>query len=84
MNNVTQNKIENWILIFGVKHPTEAINCTKLQHIFKCSRATNKAANQPVEDLVCEELARSLERTSHDPLHPLAHLFSNQLLQISD
>lgn len=36
----------------------------------------------PVEDLVREVLARPLERTSHDALHPLAHLLSDQLLEI--
>lgn len=37
---------------------------------------------QPVKDLVREVLARPLERTSHDPLHPLTHLLSDQLLKI--
>lgn len=36
----------------------------------------------PVEDLVRQVLARPLERTSHDALHPLTHLLSDQLLQI--
>lgn len=36
----------------------------------------------PVEDLVSEVLARPLERTSHDALHPLTHLLSDQLLEI--
>lgn len=34
----------------------------------------------PVEDLVRQVLAGPLERTSRDALHPLAHLFGNQLL----
>lgn len=36
----------------------------------------------PVEDLVRQVLARPLESTSHDALHPLTHLLSDQLLEI--
>lgn len=48
----------------------------------KRSMHHNEQTNdQPVEDLVCEELACPLKRTSNNPFHPLPHLFSNQLLQ---
>lgn len=36
---------------------------------------------RPVKDLVCEVLARPLERTSQDTFRPLPHLLSNQLLK---
>lgn len=36
---------------------------------------------RPVKDLVREVLARPLERTSQDTLHPLTHLLGNQLLK---
>ena len=37
--------------------------------------------DEPVEHGVREVLGGPLERTSHDALHPLSHLLSNQLLK---